>query len=329
MAGWTLLVAVALVTSGCLSGDEAEDPTQQPGLEVGQPISALEGLDRAQAWANEIWTDDTQVLLASAIEAAPDSSALQSSQRSDGSYPIVADDALGDGRVALWIFQLWSPSTDQTRTVAVTQTDLDVFDPNGSTPRNPPTELGPWRLDSTEAAETAMREDGFETVARAEDGVIFYTLGPRGGRSVWQLRANSQVDDINAWGFIDAETGKSYTSDQDPGPRETHQVVGGNLTADAPQARHEVNVTGTRDTVDAGLTWHTASNTTSVGLTLRLEDSGTRLEPVEQDTGNGSLEMRWTNLTGAYELVVQAPEDGGWERVDYTLTQVILDDPNR
>lgn len=326
----TLLLATALVTSGCLSGgQDDQDPTQQPGLEVGQAISALEALDRAQAWADETWTDDTEILLASAIEAAPGSSALQSSQRSGSSYRIVADTALGDGRVALWLFQVWSPSEQKTRTVAVSEVDLDVFDPNGSTPRNEPSTLGTWSLDSTTAAETAMEQDAFQSVSQAEDGVIFYTLGLRGDRPVWQLRANSQVAGVNAWDFIDAETGESYARDRGDQPRERHRVLHGNLTPEASNATYPVNLTEGHDTVDATLTWHPADRNASVNVSMSLTADGTELVPENVTRTNRSIHATWTVHEGPLTLVVAGEGSGNWTRIDHTIELATLDDPNR
>ncbi len=327
---WTIvLLAVALVTSGCLSGDEAEDPTQQPGLEVGQPISAITAVEQVQSWAKETWSDDVEVLLASAIEAAPGSSALQSSQRSGSSYRIVADPAVGDGKVALWLFQLWSPGTGKTKTVAVSEVDLDVFDPNGSTPRNDPSTLGPWSLDSTEAAETAMEQAAFQDVSQAEDGVIFYTLGLRGGRPVWQLRANSQIAGVNAWDFVDAETGESYTRGGGDQPRERHQVLHGNVTSMAPNATYPVNLTEGHDTVDATLTWTPSPANATVNLSLRLTSHGTELVAENTTQTNRSIHARWPVHEGPLELVVTADGQGNWTRIDHTIELVTLDDPDR
>lgn len=325
-----VLLAVALATPGCLSEPAPEDPTEQPGLQIGEAISARTAIDRAQAWAQATWANDTEVLLASGIEAAPGSSALQSSQDAQGDrYRIAADQALGDGRIALWLFHLWSPSTELTKTVAVSSVDVEVFDPDGSTPRNDPTTLGTWHVDSTEAAETAMAQDEFETVSQAEDGVIFHTLGPRGGRPVWQLRANSHEAGVNAWDFIDAETGESYTTGQGPGPRETHRVIQGNLTDQVPEARHGLNLSQGHDTVQATLAWDRASNNTTVPLDLLLEGDGTELPPEETRRSNRSVSMTWTNLTRPLELVVTGPEDQAWSRVNYTISVATLDDPNR
>lgn len=316
-----LSLPLLLVLAGCTSPAPTQEGEDE--LVASEPISAKVATGSALDWARANWAEDAKVLLASAIEAGPESQGLQAAQRAQTTaYPLVADEDLGDGKVALWLVNLWSPAEGETRTLAITAGGNKVFDHDGRAPSSTPSPVTGWTVDSPGALAVAMEAPGFREVAAAEDGTIFHTLGIREGTPVWQLRAYSPSASVNTWEFVDATTGASWTQSDRLSARHSH--FGGNVTLEQPNASRELPLPEGYHEIEMRISWNATGPNGTVDLGIQLTANGTELTPAEGPvTEPGRFEATYKNLTRPPVVSVVLHEPAGRERVDYTVDLLI------